>query len=436
MTSFFPANLQAFRIGVPSLLTASSPVRLACALPKPAQRILSKSAISTINFRPRPQLSSNFRHAVYQYTAARQLSSLSPLFAQQVEHRPPDQEKDTASADADVVDDTSPLTKAQLNTIFGQEIDHEGAAELLSRLQSQRREGKLDEGLPYPTRLRERGLEYLRSKYPIDEDAAIIARLDMELDGYWSLPQMNPEKSPTGRSGLDEIRKINQAKRDKEDAQMEAELKELKLKHLKREKKEAKRKVKEKLIASRQEHSGRALVSQSEAVKSLQRPSEHASGKTLVTSSEANERRMQRIDGWIKKSNERVAQLRAEATADYLPQMTRWQRLWRSGLFTFGIVGVGLAFARFYDPPSLDARLFPDLSPAAASVGTIIAINALLFTMWRVPHAWKTMNRYFLVVPAIPRAFSMLGAEFSHQKWLHLTANMIAMWLLGTQGTF
>ena len=306
-------------------------------------------------------------------------------------------------------------TQAELNSIFGQEIDGDGAAELLSRLQRQRREGMLDQGLPYPEKLIQRGLEYLRAKYPVDEDAAIIARVDRELDGDWHLPQMDSEKSRTGRSGLEEIRRINKAKKDAEEAE------------------EAAKEAKQKEAGSRRPRRPGALISREEGQsRYLVTNRDPSKGHSLVVS-EDYQRRRERVDAWVSKSNQRVAELRAAATMQRLPQMTKWQRLWRCGIFTLVGVGLALTFAHFYTPPSRKARLLPNIPPAAAVVGAIVAINVLVFFLWRVPFAWRFLNRYFLISSAVPRAFSMLGAEFSHQKSIHLLSNTIALWLLGTQ---
>ena len=440
MTLVFPAALHGFRTGLLCQRVASVvPSRFASLLLTSALPTQRRSAISTIALCRGSPLSHACQDAIFCRTPTRRLSTQAQLLARPVYQPPSTEEGEATATEEDGVVDSSPLTQEELNAIFGQEIDREGAAELLSRLQKQRREGRLDEGLPYPGQMVERALEYLRGKYPLDEDAAIVARLDMELDGHWSLPQMYPEKSPTGKSALDEIRKITKEEREKVQAELRAELEELRLRKLKREKREA-QKAEKKLIgdraAARRGQKGIALARKNDAVRSIEAPSEPSSGSKLVAFSEARERRVGQVAEWVERSNKRVAQLRAEATLQKLPQMTRWQRLWRSGLFTFGVIGFGLAFAHFYTPPSPNARLFPTVPPAVAAVGGIIAINLLLFGMWRVPHAWKMMNKYFMVVPAVPRAFSMLGAEFSHQKFPHLAANMVAMWLLGLQCEF
>ena len=56
-----------------------------------------------------------------------------------------------------------------------------------------------------------------------------------------------------------------------------------------------------------------------------------------------------------------------------------------------------------------------------------------MFLIWRLPFAYRFMNKYFLAVPSYPFAFSMIGNTFSHQRPLHLATNMVVLWLVGTK---
>ena len=62
----------------------------------------------------------------------------------------------------------------------------------------------------------------------------------------------------------------------------------------------------------------------------------------------------------------------------------------------------------------------------------LFAINAQIFVLWRVPSAWKFLNRYFLLSAGHPRAFSVLGNTFSHQMLSHFASNMVILYLVGT----
>ena len=404
MSAVFSAALQASRVGL-SNRSVLAIVRVSFALSLAAKQPLRSFTVPAIRSRTVPPSILNTQHAKIFHTATAVLSEQTPPSASEV----------GVKAERGSVSDSSSPTHAELNAIFGQEVDRDGAAELLSRLQRQRRDGTLDQGLPYPKQLIDRGIEYLRAKYPVDEDAAIIARVDRELDGDWHMPQRNPKKSRTGQSGLEEIRRINQAKRDAEEEAQKA----------KRKEKESQRPQKRGALVTRNKRQSRSLMTEENSSK----------GQSLVVP-EDYQRRIEQVDAWVRKSNQRVAQLRAAATMQRIPQMTKWQRLWRCGLFTLGTIGLALTFAHLYTPPSQKARLLPNIPPAAAVVGTLVAVNILVFLLWRVPYAWRPLNRYFLISTAVPRAFSLLGAEFSHQAFIHLMSNIIALWFLGTQRRF
>ena len=291
-------------------------------------------------------------------------------------------------------------SQTELNKIFGQKVDREKAVQLLLKLQEQRRRGTLDQGLDFPPEWVDRGLTYLRAKYPLDEDAAILARLDREIDGDWSSPQTNPERSRSGQSGLQEIRRIN---REKQLAEKAAQ--------------EAKEKEKEQLL-----------------VKAHQEKQNDQSLRALVT-----KKRNDAVidDGYIRRPGlpampAWVAKYYDEASERHIPQMSKAQRLIPCALFTVGAVGIALLIAQVYEPPAPSARIFPNMSPAAAAVGAIVAANCVVFLLWRVPRLWKFMNMHFMMVPAIPRPFQLLGSEFSHQEFSHLLANMVGIWFVGT----
>ena len=236
-----------------------------------------------------------------------------------------------------------------------------------------------------------------------------------------SLPQTNPNNSRSGQSGLQEIRRINKAKRAAEEAEREAE-------------EQAARKEQER----KERHRGkrRALVSGGQSLGLSGKKGNYVTpeGRSLVLS-EGMKKVISAKDARMRASNEWVKRYRQKSTPQYIPQMTMWQRLWPSGLFTMSVVGLALIFAHLYTPPSPAARLFPNTPPAAATVGAIIALNVLVCCAWRLPPLWRMLNRQFMVVPAMPQAFSMLGAEFSHTEVTHLLGNMGGIWLLGTSCT-
>ena len=115
------------------------------------------------------------------------------------------------------------------------------------------------------------------------------------------------------------------------------------------------------------------------------------------------------------------------------PTMTNFQRLWPSAVFTAAVIGLSVLFAQYYTPPPRQARIWPDIPPAAATVIVVIGMNVIVFLAWRVVPLQRFLFKYFMSVPGCPRAFTVLGNTFSHQKLWHLTLNMMVMWIFGTR---
>ncbi|EFX01649.1 rhomboid family protein [Grosmannia clavigera kw1407] len=113
------------------------------------------------------------------------------------------------------------------------------------------------------------------------------------------------------------------------------------------------------------------------------------------------------------------------------PTMSSWQRLWPSTLFVVSLVVGGGVVASVYEPPAEEQRLVPGLSSATTTVLGLVAANVAVWLLWRVPPAWRLLNRYMIVVPATPRPLSLVGAMFSHQKTSHLLANVAFVWFIG-----
>lgn len=270
------------------------------------------------------------------------------------------------------------MTSAKIHAILGKTIDVEEGNELLSSIQEQRCAGTLDRTLDYPEPLIEKGLKYLRANYPVDEDAAIIARVDQEFDDQFRVAQTNTERSKYAHSFLEETRKKNEKKHEKE---------------------QKKREIQEK----QWEQEGKTKT----GVPIVHRRTERAL--------------------WVKTYEEKATGLNA------IPEMSTLSRLAPSGIFTLVVVGLSLLFAQNYTSPSQQARLWPELPPAAATMITLIGINLAVFIAYRLPPMWAVMNRNFIVVPAYPYAFSILGAAFAHHQVGHMLGNMVGMWLIGTR---
>lgn len=111
------------------------------------------------------------------------------------------------------------------------------------------------------------------------------------------------------------------------------------------------------------------------------------------------------------------------------PQMPASKRLLPSTIFVAILVAGFAVYAQYYQPP--DWRLWPDYTPAQATVGALILLNLAGFALWKFPPAWPMMNRYFMLVAATPKPASVLGAMFSHQAATHLLLNMLFVWFVG-----
>lgn len=284
--------------------------------------------------------------------------------------------------------------------IFGPTISQELGNDLLHALHLQRIMGTLDQKLPGPRfddHLIANGLAWLRTNYPVDEDAAIIKRIEEEESradeelvaraekiGLYR-PQQDAEKTGMyGKSGLDAIRK---------------------------------------------HHEDQPIKSQAQEIR-------NAAGDTAVLQTPTGRavlaRRSESAE-WIKRYKEKALISKASEPAKLSPL----RRLFPSALFCIFVVGASILFAQNYVPPPRQARLWPDTPPAAATVMTIIAMNVAVLMTWRlVPPMWGFLNRYFLMIAGWPRPVSLLGNCFSHQYVPHLAGNMITLWFVGTQGKY
>ena len=271
----------------------------------------------------------------------------------------------------------------EVKKIFGNSMDPEKGAEVLMALQIRRIEGTLDQKLEYPDAWMKRGLAYLRARFPMDEDAAVIARIDREIESGIPTSQMN-----TAVSQFEVLRRRN------------------KQKEIERRRREAEE---EKELESKCNNGTKGMQNRTTSAPDVavrQRPP---------------------VAEWVRKYREKTEQMGLP------PAITTVQRLLPSGLLVVVVVTLSLLFAKYYKPPSRDARLFPELPPAAATVLTIIVANVLVAFMWKMPPLWPLMYTTFAVAPMYPYARTMLGASFSHQQPLHLFMNMFILWMLGTR---
>ncbi|KAA6410930.1 MAG: hypothetical protein FRX48_05240 [Lasallia pustulata] len=271
--------------------------------------------------------------------------------------------------------------------IFGPTVDRKTGNKLLQVLQAQRIAGTLDEEITAPgvsEPMIANALNWLRANHPVDEDAAIMARLEAEDQpaGLEKGKPYNPQQAPegsilSGRSVLESIK----AQRKKDEAE----------------------------AAEKQAESPPGTPTSTTGIHIVPRRTQPAP--------------------WVQKYREKAT---LSTTAEP-PQLSHWQRLWPSTLVTLAIVALSVLLAQNYTPPKRSARLFPDLPPAAATLLALVNMNFVVFLLWRVPPAWPALNRYFMMIPGAPRGFSMIGAVFSHKGLWHLVTNMGILWFFGAK---
>jgi rhomboid-like protein len=132
--------------------------------------------------------------------------------------------------------------------------------------------------------------------------------------------------------------------------------------------------------------------------------------------------------------NPAVAKFYKEAESDMqeAPQMSTWERIGPSAVAVVLVVGFLAAVAMVYEEPQAKYRLLPELTTAQATVGTIVALNVLVYLGWRIPPLWKAFNKYMLFVVGAPRPLALFTAPFSHKELGHLLVNMVPLYVVGT----
>ncbi|RVX67141.1 hypothetical protein B0A52_08575 [Exophiala mesophila] len=321
------------------------------------------------------------------------------------------------------------LGSVQLRLVFGRNAPPPNYANRLLRLLNARRvDGTLDIPLPskveaeldkYPNAV-DKGLAYLRKVYPVDEDAAIMARIEREDDrvvkdnpselvqrgqdiglykgpqsGYYQAELSEKEGDVYGRSELDRMRAeyVEQAEREEEELQAKIEAKQ----------------------AQAQE--------QQQMTALAQRPEQGVESAKEIRPPNSFEK-------WVMKAENRATSKLSEDSPE-IASRTLLNRLLPSFLFLSLVVAGCYLMSEYWVRPKQADRLWPNLSLAWATVAGLIAANTAVYVAWRIPGAWKWLNRYFLTVTATPSPLSMIGATFSHQEFGHLARNMFGIVMFG-----
>ncbi|KAL1967541.1 hypothetical protein VTN77DRAFT_3056 [Rasamsonia byssochlamydoides] len=295
---------------------------------------------------------------------------------------------------------------------------------ILAVLQGRRLQGTLDLDLPADItsavrpRLIENALKWLRKHHPVDEDAAIKARVEREVreeeerlireaeelglykpqSGLWGA-QLGEANDIYGKSVLKEIREKNEARLLAEEEKKRKEWLEGEAKEQEKIRMQLKRNTE--------------LQKYDEAAVIEARPRADPKERPLLA--------------WIQKHH-----LRATNTDVDTSTMTTARRILPALGVTLLTIGISYVFAEIYRPPARKDRMWPDVPPAAATVIALLGANFAIFALWRIwPPAWKMLNRYFISVPLYPHALSVVGSTFSHQQLRHLATNMVILWFIG-----
>ncbi|EMR86492.1 putative rhomboid family protein [Botrytis cinerea BcDW1] len=321
-----------------------------------------------------------------------------------------------------------PITEEEIQEIFGRVMDIDSAERVLKVIHGRRVAGTLPDpdepsSLAYWEEVAQKNaLAWLRKNVPVDEDENATLRAEQELaeiegdivtdskrigtyvpnvgggvtrGGRINLNMYKPndlkvpaeeKTSVYGDSGLDAIRKANQAKA--------AAL-------------EKKKKEEESNQADEMRYNTGTL--------------DHVKPRSRV------ELRRKGEHPWLKHF-EKKAQ---ETVPEVIPEFSAFTRLWPSALVVLLTVGVSCTLAHFYIPPLRASRMFPDIPPAVVTVSALILANTMVLFLWRVPPCWTMLNKYFMIIPAYPRALSMIGGVFSHQAFTHFLPNMVFLAIFG-----
>lgn len=331
------------------------------------------------------------------------------------------------------------LSHAEIKAIFGSEdLDVDTGNYILSVMQWRRLSGALiDVGLDFPARRGVsrneafRALEYLRSVDPsFDEEGAgaVWAAEETErlrdelreravsLKLYKADPVEEEEsdqgteygRERSGGSALQAMREHNEAVWEREQAEKEA-----------REQQEQ----------SAALHTARGPLELSAGVQpSVALTKTDAYGDVEITGAQT--------EGWLKpvERKEWVKYYEDQATIikdNTVPQLSVLQRLGPATLLALFVLTGLVVLSDQYTPPSTSARVFPDIPPAIATLGTITAITLSTFILSRIPMFWRANSKYFCIVPAFPYSVSLVGAAWRHDTLSHLAINLATLWLFG-----
>lgn len=301
------------------------------------------------------------------------------------------------------------LPQAKITNIFGPGTSAKEGNAFLRALQHRRVTGSLaekgvnfrqDGPVAFPRERALNALEYLRSTYPVDEEAVAVEwaqreaeRLEAELIQRAQNLRLYKKSDPGqtlgsvyGHSELEALRKRNEEIYEREQDEKERQ-------------------------AAIKEREGTGKTGTLDPVKA----------KAELRKKEKSE--------WVKYYEEQ-AMLRKEKEA---PKMSAAARILPSAFVAAIVLGICYFLHTSYVPPPSSARLWPDTPPALSTCLALLNINLFIFLAWRFPPLWRPFNKYLLQTPGYPTAASLLGNIFSHQDPKHLFMNMLILMGAGPQ---
>ncbi|KAI6785595.1 Rhomboid protein-like protein [Emericellopsis cladophorae] len=327
-----------------------------------------------------------------------------------------------------------PLSQKEIDSIFGEGLLEEDGNQLLRILHGRRVAGTLEDPAfsihtaRFSKQQIQRGLEYLRRHIKVDEVLNAGLRAEDEL----SQLEGTPAEEPTVKTGADALgpevkpdpSPSTQANAgDTKEVKQDVPVPEVKPDPVYglsvfdqiRARNQAKEKVR---LARIEEEKQRAI----------------AEGRRLPDDDDPRARSLVEVDeGQRAITNPKIAKYHREAmgTETEAPEMSVWQRTMPSIFFYVLTIGFLASLTMVYTEPEDKYRLCPEISPAVATIATIVAINSMVMLLWRIPQMWKWMNRYMILVVGKPRPITIFTANFSHQMVSHFLLNMAVFSLIG-----
>ncbi|KAL9109424.1 MAG: hypothetical protein Q9227_005931 [Pyrenula ochraceoflavens] len=333
------------------------------------------------------------------------------------------------------------LSPSEVQRVFGRKSPPPTVANhLLRTLQYRRLAGKPELDLPpalqiidkqYTTAV-EDGLRWLRKTYPVDEDAAIMARIEKEEENAVTQVAQSTTPNPkllerAVKLGLYKPQDGNfGAERGPNDSVYAEGVFDRIRKQKKKEKAEQEAKWKETEQAKLQKEIDAGRMGPMELA-----PASTYRDIRMARYGNALQRFSERSNEWARKHIERAT---SNLTLDSpeVVEPTFIQRLFPTFLFASALTVACYFYAQIFGNPQASQRLFPQFSVSESTLFSILGINVAVYLLWNFfPPAFRLLNKYFLHVAATPTVLSSLGSTFSHMEIFHLFANMWGLFIFG-----